>query len=179
MCNEFCKAWEKRASDPQPFIDVTIQAVPSDAHSLGFHTSLKTPTHPVTYPVMADTGCQSCLAGTALHTKLGLDRRHLLRVNMRMTAANCGAIDIIGTLALRISGTSLSKTTLESHQIVYFTSSTDRMFLRKQACIALGMIPPNFPTTGGTDTANTTKDAISSDSQTQNCAYLIANNFEN
>ena len=62
--NEFCKAWEKRASDPQPFIDVTIQAVPSHAHSLGFHTSLKTPTHPVTYPMMADTGCQSCLAGT-------------------------------------------------------------------------------------------------------------------
>ena len=169
VCNEFCKAWEKQASDPQPFIDVTIQAVPSDTHSLGLHTSLKTPTHPVTYPVMADTGCQSCLAGTALLTKLGLDRRHLLPVNMRMTAENRGAIDIIGALALRISGTSPSKTTLETHQMVYFTSSTDRMFLSKRACIALGMIPPNFPTIGGTDTSNITKDAVSSNSQTQNC----------
>ena len=129
--NEFCKAWEKRASDPQPFIDVTIQAVPSDAHSLGFHTPLKNPTHPVTYPVMADTGCQSCLAGMALLTKLGLDQQHLLPVNMRLTAANRGAIDIIGALALRISGTSPSKTTLETHQMVHFTSSTDRMFLSK------------------------------------------------
>ena len=167
--NEFCKAWEKRASDPQPFIDVTIQAVPSDAHSLGFYTPLKNPTHPVTYPVMADTGCQSCLAGTALLTKLGLDRRHLLPVNMKMTAANRGAIDFIGALAFRISGTSPSKTTLETHQMVYFTSSTDRMFLSKQACIALVMIPPSFPTIGGTDTSNTTKDAVSSNSQTQNC----------
>ena len=167
--NEFCKAWEKRASDPQPFIDVTIQAVPSDAHSLGFKTSLKSPTRPVTYPVIADTGCQSCLAGTALLTRMRLDRRHLLPVNMRMTAANRGAIDIIGALALRISGTSPSKTTLETHQMVYFTTSTDRMFLSKQACIALGMIPPSFPTIGGTDTANTTKDATSYDSQTQNC----------
>ena len=167
--NEFCKAWEKRASDPQLFIDVTIQAVPSDAHSLGFHTPLKKPTHSVTYPVMADTGCQSCLAGTALLTKLGLDRRHLLPVNMKMTAANRGAIDIIGALALRISGTSPSKTTLETHQMVYYTSSTDRMFLSKQASIALWMIPPSFPTIGGTITPNTTKDAVPSNSQTQNC----------
>ena len=43
VCNEFCKAWEKQASDPQPFIDVTIQAVPSDTHSLGLHTSLNPP----------------------------------------------------------------------------------------------------------------------------------------
>ena len=163
--NEFCKAWEKRASDPQPFIDVTIQALPSDAHFLGFHTSLETPTHPVTYSVMADTGCQSCLAGTALLTKLGLDR--LLPVNMRMTAANRGAIDIIGALALGISGT--SKTTLKTHQMVYFTASTDRMFLSKQACIALRMIPSSFPTIGGTNTFNTTKDAVSSNSQTQIC----------
>ena len=153
--NEFCKALEKRASDPQP--------------SLGFHTPLKNPTHPVTYPVMADTGCQSCLAGTALITKLGLDRQHLLPVNMKMTAANRGAIDIIGALALRISGTSPSKTTLKTHQMVYFTSSTDRMFLSKQACIALGMIPPSFPTIGRTDTSNTTKDTVPSNSQTQNC----------
>ena len=167
--NEFCKAWEKRASGPQPFIDVTIQAVLSDAHSLGFHAPLKTPTHPVTYLVMADTGCQSCLAGTALLTKLGLDRRHLLPVNMKMTAANRGATDIIGALALRNSGTSPSKTMLETHQMIYFTSSTDRMFLSKQTCIALGIIPPSFPTIGGTDTSNTTKDAVPSTSQTQNC----------
>ena len=88
---------------------------------------------------------------------------------MRMTAANRGAIDIIGALALRISGFSPSKTTLETHQMVYFTSSTDRMFLSKRACIALGMIPPSFPTIGGTDTYNITKDAVSSNSQTQKC----------
>ena len=167
--NEFCKAWEKRASDPQPFVNVTIQAAPSDANSLGFPTSFPTPTPSITYPAMADTGCQSCLAGTVLLTKLGLDRRHLLPVKMRMTAANRGAIDIIGALALRISGTSPSNTTLETHQLVYFTTSTDRMFLSKQACIALGMIPPSFPTIGETDTANTTEDATSSGLHTCGC----------
>ncbi|KAK7489551.1 hypothetical protein BaRGS_00019185 [Batillaria attramentaria] len=53
-------------------------------------------------------------------------------------------IDIIGALALRISGTSPSKNRLATHQMVYFTTATDRMFLSKQACVALGMLPPAF-----------------------------------
>ena len=166
--NEFCRAWEKRASDPQPFVDVIVHAVPSDAQSLGFPTALPASTIPITYPAMADTGCQSCLAGTALLTKMGLNRRHLLPVNMKMTAANRGKIDIIGALALRISGTSPSKKLLETHQMVYFTTSTDRLFLSKQACIALGMIPSSFPTIGGTS-INTAGDSPSPDTLACNC----------
>ena len=116
--NKFCEAWERRASDPQPFVDVTIHAVPSDTQSLCFHTSLSAPTRPVTFPAMADTGCQSCLAGMELLTKMGLDRRHLLPVKMKMTAANHGTINIVGALALRISGTSPSNTELETRQLV-------------------------------------------------------------
>lgn len=167
--NGFCEAWEKRASDPQPFIDVTIHAVPSDTQSLGFPKSLSAPTRPVTFPAMADTGCQSCLAGMALLTKMGLDRRHLLPVNLKMTAANHGAINIVGALALRISGTSPSNTQLETRQMVYFTTATDRMFLSKQACIALGMIPPSFPTIGETSAASSTEDAPPADTQTSPC----------
>nr|KAG5712492.1 hypothetical protein BaRGS_011466 [Batillaria attramentaria] len=156
--NEFCKAWERRASDPQPFVNVTIRAVPTDAQSLGFPTSLSTPTRPISYPAMADTGCQSCLAGMALLHKMGLTRSHLLPVNMKMTAANRGTIDIIGALALRISGTSPSKNRLATHQMVYFTTATDRMFLSKQACVALGMLPPSFPTIGETSNLHSTSD---------------------
>ena len=163
--NEFCKAWEKRASDPHPFVDVTVRATPSDAQSLGFPTAPSAPTRPVTFPAMADTGCQSCLAGTALLTKMGLRRHHLLPVNMKMTAANHGTIDIIGALALRISGTSPSHTERETRQMVYFTTSTDRMFLSKQACIALGIIPASFPTIG----VSSAKDTPPPDTQTSTC----------
>ncbi|GFO41184.1 hypothetical protein PoB_006768900 [Plakobranchus ocellatus] len=76
--NEFCKAWERRASDPQPFVNVTICAMPSDIQSLGFHTPISSPTRPVTFPAMENTGCQSCLAGLGFLTKMGLNRRHLL-----------------------------------------------------------------------------------------------------
>ncbi|KAK7498142.1 hypothetical protein BaRGS_00010730 [Batillaria attramentaria] len=77
---------------------------------------------------------------------------------MKMTAANRGTIDIIGALALRISGTSPSKNRLATHQMVYFTTATDRMFLSKQACVALGMLPPSFPTIGETSNLHSTSD---------------------
>ena len=146
--NEFCDVWEKRASDSQPLIDVFIQAIPSDTQALGFSTSLISPTSLVPYPAMADTGCQSCLADVSLLSKLGLQQRHLIPVTMRMTAANSQGIRILGALALRISGTCPSGETLQTRQIVYFTDSSDRLFLSKQACIALGMIPSTFPTIG-------------------------------
>ncbi|XP_012943385.2 uncharacterized protein LOC106013107 [Aplysia californica] len=155
---EFCRAWEKRASDHQHFVNVTIQAVRSDAKSLGFPPSLRGSTSPVKYQAMADTGWQSCLAGVALLTRVSLTRRHLLPVNMKMTAANRGAIDIIGALPLRISGTSPSNTKLVTHQMVYFTTSTGRVFLSKQACLALGIIPPSFPIIGATSAAINSKD---------------------
>ena len=156
--NEFCEAWERRASDPQPFIDITVQAMPSDAQALGFSKSFTKPTHPVTFPAMADTGCQSCLAGLGLLTKMGLDKRHLLPVTMKMTAANHGAIDIIGALALQISGTSPDNKKLQTRQVVYFTTATDRMFLSKQACISLGIIPSSFPTIGESSATNSATD---------------------
>ena len=55
---------------------------------------------------------------------------------------------LTGALALRISGTSPSGETLETRQIMYFTDSSDRLFLSKQACVALGMISHRFPTIG-------------------------------
>ena len=154
--NEFCNVWEKRASDPQPFIDVCVHAVPSDAQSLGFPTTLLSPTLSVSYPAVADTGCQSCLAGMSLLTKLGLKRSHLIPVTMKMTVANDHRIIIAGAFVLRISGTSPSGERHETRQVVYFTDSSDRLFLSKQACIALGMISKNFPTIGETCKRNNT-----------------------
>ncbi|KAK3773138.1 hypothetical protein RRG08_013725 [Elysia crispata] len=69
---------------------------------------------------------------------------------MKMTAAKQGAININGALILRISGTSSTKNTLETKQMVYFSTSTDKMFLSKDTCIALRMIPPTFLIISGT-----------------------------
>ena len=128
--NQFCNAWERRGSDPQPFIDVSIKATPEDSHTLGLPTPLLSTTSSTTYPAMADTGCQYCLAGT-----------------MKITAANNRRIDISGAWLSASPVPPVWRDTRD-RQIVYFTDSSDRLFLSKQACIALGMIFHRFPTIG-------------------------------
>ena len=148
--NEFCNAWEKRASDPQPFVNVKIQALPSDAEDLGLPSKLVRPSVIASYPGMADTGCQSCLAGIKLLERLHLTVNALIPVTMNMSAANNHRINIKGALILRIYGQSPSGERLETRQIVYFTDTTDRLFLSKQACVTLGIISDRFPTIGET-----------------------------
>jgi len=95
---------------------------------------------------MADTGCLSCLAGIKVINKLGLKRDNLIPVTMKMHAANNNGITILGAVILRIFGKDQSGNLVETHQITYMTDASDKLFLSKEACIALG----NFPTIGET-----------------------------
>ena len=94
---------------------------------------------------MADTGCQSCLASVKVIRRLGLCESDLIAVTMQMHAVNNNGIKI-----LRFSGRSPSGKTLESRQIVYVTSDSDKLFLSRETCAALGMITKNFRTVGET-----------------------------
>ena len=69
---------------------------------------------------------------------------------MHVHAANNGGIQILGAIILRFTGRSPSGQTLETRQIVYVTSDTDKLFLSREAYTALRMISENFPTVGET-----------------------------
>ena len=145
--NSLQDCWEKRPSAPQPTVRVFVSHYPSDTRALGITSALRRPTpSPTTYAV-ADTGCQSCLAGTNLLRHLGLAKHHLTPVKLQMTAANEAPINILGALALRISDTH-GPGGMETRQVVYFTDSTQKFFLSRGACEALGVIGADFPKTG-------------------------------
>ena len=147
MYNSLQDCWEKRPSAPQPTVRVFVSHYPSDTRALGITSALRRPTpSPTTYAV-ADTGCQSCLAGTNLLRHLGLAKHHLTPVKLQMTAANEAPINILGALALRISDTH-GPGGMETRQVVYFTDSTQKFFLSRGACEALGVIGADFPKTG-------------------------------
>ena len=146
--NDLCRMWERRSSDPQPFIDITIQVVPSDIAELGVKPANLSPSPTVIKPAMADTGCQSMLAGESVLRSLGRSRSDLIPCSTRMSAANENAIDILGALPLRISGTSEEGHIRTTRQLVYFSTSTERLYLSKSACIALGLIDSDFPKIG-------------------------------
>ena len=155
--DEIWDTWHRRRSDPQPTTKMLLNFISTDISDLGFKSVSLPSTPTVLYPVMADTGCQSCLAGEDLLINyLRLQRSNLIPVTMKMSAANNRGINIIGALPLRITGTSPSGTKHTTRQLVYFTDSTNRMFLSKQACSALGIISKNFPTVGETHSTSDT-----------------------
>ncbi len=65
-----------------------------------------------------------------------------------MNTANDCAIKLIGAAILRLSGTRNDGRRAETRQIVYITDETDKVFLSREACLALGMISPDFPAIG-------------------------------
>ena len=75
-----------------------------DYIDLGFKPIVNNPESSITVPTMADTGCQSCLAGFKIVQQLGLTKKDLIPVKMKMHAANDRPISILGAIILCISG---------------------------------------------------------------------------
>ena len=82
---------------------------------------------------MADTGCQSCLAGMKLMHRLGMTKKDLIPVNMRMHAANNKSIQILGAIILKLHGSSKDGNVRAAHQITYITNDSDKLFLCREA----------------------------------------------
>ena len=138
--------WVKKSSRTQPFINLTVTISPDDYTALGF--VLPHGTKSVVLPAMADTGCQSCLAGIKVINRLGLNKTALIPVTMKMHAANRKGITILGATILRITGKDESGRRVETRQMTYVTDNSDKLFISREACIALGIISDSFPTVG-------------------------------
>ena len=140
--------WIRRASKPQPFVNLRITVCADDYEELGFRLHSPASASPVEHPSMADTGCQSCLAGIGVLHKLGLQQHDLIPVTMKMRTAINNGINILGATILRYAGRGPSGKLVETRQMTYVTDSSDKLFISREACIALGIIPETFPTVG-------------------------------
>lgn len=135
--------WVRRNSKPQPFVNITVRALPEDYSAFG--VDLSTPSAPTIIPAMADTGCQSCLAGLRVIHRIGLSESDLIPVTMRMHTANNNGIKILGASLLRFSSKDSSGRVVETRQMTYVTDSSDKLFLSREACVQLGIISNRFP----------------------------------
>ena len=147
LYNHLNDRWIRQTSKRQSFLTLTTTTRPDDYTALGFKLATSQP-KTIRRSAMADTGCQSCLASIKMIRCLGLRENDLIPVTMRMHAANNKGIKILCAVILRFSGRSKSSQILETHQIVYVTSDSDKLFLSRETCTALGMISQNFPTVG-------------------------------
>ena len=105
-------------------------------------------TKPITFPVLADTGCQSCLAGTNLLNSLGLTTKSIIPVKTKMRNASSEHIKLLGAIFLNLSGLGTDNCEISTKQMTYITDCTTTFFLSREACADLGIIPKTFPTIG-------------------------------
>ena len=154
------QSWSTRRSPPQPNLNVSISARAEDFRRHG-HT-LREETHNLATTAMADTGCQSCLAGPTLLASLQLTATDLIPVNLMMHSASGTNLPIMGAALLRIK---IPSTALETRQMVYFSAIASKLYLSLATCLDLGLIPRDFPLsmslpTGMAPTSSTTTQSV-------------------
>ena len=158
------KEWLRRRSKSQPYIRLQMSTQREDYNHFGF--PLRAPQARSFISAMADTGCQSCLAGLKVMKKLGLSVRDLIPVDIEMHTANNNNIRILGATILRLSGKNNKGGEHSTRQIVYVTDNTDKLFLSREACTDLGIIPNTFPTIGDAEDTRSTNSITSTDTTT-------------
>ena len=133
-------SWKRTQSKSQPFLTISLQTQAEDYIHLG-HT-LRAPQRRITVQAMADTGCQSCLAGTTTMKRLGLKTTDLLPVSLKMHAANNSKI--LGAILVKIAEPQGQRS---SRQMVYITdhvSSVGKRALTSGSSL-LDSRPPSVP----------------------------------
>ena len=88
---------------------------------------------------------------------MGLTKKDLVPVNVKIKAANSGGLKLLGGVFMKISGYSSSGKRWESRQMAYCATGCERLFLSKQTCVDLGILEQDFPKIGrfdGTDDCN-------------------------
>ena len=158
LYNHLEERWSRQPSKPQPFLTLTIGICREDYSQFGLEPPQSTKTAEVS--AMADTGCQSCLAGMNVIQRLGVQESDLILVRTQMHAANNNKITILGAVLLEFSGTASNGDRLFTRQITYVTNSSDKIFLSREGCAKLGMISESFPTIGDVLTSQQQSNAV-------------------
>merc|ERR1712115_710362 len=105
-------------------------------------------------PGLVDSGAQLVVIGLKHLYGMGLSKKDLVPVNMKIKAANSGGLKLLGGVFMKISGFSSSGKRWESRQMAYCAEGCERLFLSKQSCVDLGILEQDFPKIGrfdGTD----------------------------
>ena len=132
--------WIQRRSPPQPLIEVTISTHRSDYRAHGHTLRHETTRLPTT--AMADTGCQSCLAGPQLMKALHLTEADLIPACLVMHSASGTNLPILGAALTRIA---VQSTGQHTRQMLYFSSIATKLYLSLATCQDLGLITAGSP----------------------------------
>merc|ERR1712041_1357 len=144
--------WARVKVEDHPEVFVSMEADKSGYDQLVKNIVLKPEKLKVfNSPGLVDSGAQMVVIGLKHLYGMGLTRKDLVPVNMKISAANSGGLKLLGGAFLKIYGYSSSGKRWQTRQMAYCADGCDRLFLSKTACIELGILEKNFPKIGRFD----------------------------
>ena len=90
--------------------------------------------------VFPDSGASICLAGRATLEQMNVNELELIPCSRHVQVVGGGRLNVLGWIPTQfyIGGKSTA-------QPLYFADGVDRVYLSKQACMAVGILPPCYP----------------------------------
>merc|ERR1712089_68937 len=86
---------------------------------------------------LVNSGAQMVIIGLKHLYGMGLTKKDLVPVSMKIKAANSGGLKLLGGVFLKITGYSPSGKKWQTRQMAYCADGCDRLFLSKTACVDL------------------------------------------
>ena len=130
-CDNKCKI---QGPTNKPWMKVKIEISPADYNELKHKAPIPTK-KPPTISALADTGCDSSIAGLDLLRKMGLTKNDLLKISgINLKAANNSQIKLEGALIVKITGDGKNGN-YSNKQILYITAEVEGVLLSRDTCI--------------------------------------------
>ena len=136
--------WVARPSKPHPVLTVRLTLLPQDHEEFGCPLKASNPT-PVEIPMIADTGCQSNIIPLRTALAMGVAKSDIVPVKLTMRGAISEDMGVEGGIFTEIATVDAAGTPRSTKQMVYTSNKVGKAFLCREALIALGVIPQDFP----------------------------------
>ena len=154
MLHDIHEGWYKSRPSRNPDLSLTIQLHLPSYRELGltaptFRRKLNNPTRATRTPSNMDTGAQMTVCPVSTLTELGIQHDTILPLQSRIEGASSEPIALLGGIMVEVTGrTPDGRRELSCLQMMYVSRAVKRVYMSKDACIQLQVVPDNFPVVG-------------------------------
>ena len=136
--------WVARPSKPHPVATIKLTPLPDDHATLGHPMTSSNPTS-IDIPMVTDSGCQSTILPLRSVLAMGITKADIFPVKLMMRGAIEEDLGVEGGIIVEAVIADVTGAPRSTKQLAYVSSKIGKAFLCREAMVALGIIPPDFP----------------------------------
>ena len=153
MLHDIHQGWVKSRPLRNPDLSLTIKLHLPSYREIGltiptFTRKIKNSTRSIRSPSVMDTGAQMSVCPISTLTELGIRPDTILPLQSRIEGASSEPISLIGGILVEVTGYTSEGRTMSCLQMMYVSRAVKRVYMSKDACIKLQVVPENFPLVG-------------------------------